>query len=115
MCMTLACAFVHFRRGGNIRSPVAAETSANHSTGLGGTILTDDNASLSASDESTGSTASYTTDKDNEGEAEYSLTFDNERMDGSTVVCIKGMDQDNLLMDVTLSFYEMGIRYLTET
>ncbi|KAG0630638.1 hypothetical protein M758_1G193600 [Ceratodon purpureus] len=97
------------RRGANIRSPVVAETSGNHSTGSGGTILTQDSAIFSALDESPGSRASYTTDTDSEGEAEYSLAFDNESMPGSTVVGIDGMDQDNLLMDVTLSFYEMGI------
>jgi hypothetical protein len=43
------------------------------------------------------------------------VAFDNESMPGFTVVGIEGMDQDNLLMDVTLSFYEMGIRYLTDT
>jgi hypothetical protein len=100
MCLTCARALVHFRRGANIRSPVVAETSGNQPNGLGGTILTEDNAILSA---------------DSEGEAEYSLAFDNESMPGSTVVGIDGMDQDNLLMDVTLSFYEMGIRYITQT
>jgi hypothetical protein len=115
MCLTCARALVHFRRGANIRSPVVAETSGNQPNGLGGTILTEDNAILSALDASPGSRASYTTDADSEGEAEYSLAFDNESMPGSTVVGIDGMDQDNLLMDVTLSFYEMGIRYITQT
>ena len=77
--------------------------------------MTQDTAVLSTMDESPGSRASYTTDTDSEGEGDYSLAFDNESMPGSTVVGIDGMDQDNLLMDVTLSFYEMGIRYLTQT
>lgn len=98
----------------NFRSPVIAETSGNHSTGLGGTVVTDDSTGFSSLDEAPGSRASYTTDTDNEGEADYSLAFDNESIPGSTKVGIDGMDQDNLLMDVTLSFYEMGIRYRTQ-
>ena len=66
-------------------------------------------------DEALGSRASYSTNTGNKGEVEHSLAFDNENMPGFTMVSIEGMDQDNLLMDVTLSFYEMGIRYLTDT
>lgn len=94
-----------------LRSPVVAETSANHSTGPGGTIVTENSAVLSNLDEAPGSRASYNSDSESEGAAEYSLVFDNETVPGATLVGIDGMDQDNLLMDVTLSFYEMGIRY----
>jgi hypothetical protein len=97
------------------RSPVIAEISGPRSARFRGATITEDRASLSASDKAPVSRASYTTDTDSGGEAEYSLVFDNESMPGSTVVGIDGMDQDNLLMDVTLSFYEMGIRYITQT
>ncbi|KAG0580420.1 hypothetical protein KC19_4G171700 [Ceratodon purpureus] len=97
------------RRTGVNRSPVIAETSGPRSTRFGGVTITEDRASLAASDEPLGSRASYSTDSDSGSEAEYSLAFDNESMPGFTVVGIDGMDQDNLLMDVTLSFYEMGI------
>lgn len=106
---------LHCRRGVNRRSPVVAETSGPRSARFGGAIVMEDGASLSASDEASGSRASYSTDTDSGGEAEYSMAFDNESRPGFTAVGIEGMDQDNLLMDVTLSFYEMGIRYLTET
>jgi hypothetical protein len=45
-----------------------------------------------------------------DGEQDYSVTFDNETSPGRTEVGIDGMDQENLLMDVTTSFSEMGIR-----
>lgn len=98
----------------NRRSPVIAKTSGPRSARFGGAIVTEDGASLFAADDAPVSRASYSTDSESGGEAEYSLAFENESMPGFTVVGIEGMDQDNLLMDVTLSFYEMGIRYLTE-
>lgn len=97
------------RRGAYVRSPVIAEASRVRSTRFDGAIATEDVTNLSISDEAPGSRASYSTDTDSEGEGEYSLAFDNESMPGFTVVGVDGMDQDNLLMDVTLSFYEMGI------
>ncbi len=45
-----------------------------------------------------------------DGEQDYSVTFDNETSLGCTEVGIDGMDQENLLMDVTTNFSEMGIR-----
>ena len=97
------------------RSPVVAERSRPRSARFGGVTITEDRTSLPASDEAPGSRASYSSGSDSGGEPDYSLTFDNESMPGFTVVGIDGMDQDNLLMDVILSFYEMGIRYLSET
>lgn len=95
-------------------SPVFAETSGPRSARFRGAVATEDGASLSVSDDGPGSRASYNTDAGSGEEVVYSVAFDNETKPGFTVVGIEGMDQDNLLMDVTLSFYEMGIRYHTK-
>lgn len=86
-----------------------AETSETHPPKFGGSIVTEDGAGLSVMDEAPGSRANYSVDT--EGENAYNVTFNNGSKPGFTVVGVEGMDQDNLLMDVTTSFFEMGIRF----
>lgn len=90
-------------------SRAVAETSETRPPKSGGSIVTEDGGGLSVMDEAPGSRANYSVDA--EGESAYNVTFDNGSKPGFTVVGVEGMDQDNLLMDVTTSFFEMGIRF----
>jgi len=86
----------------------SSESSAPYGTQSSGTTTSADGSLLSMVTQSSAGVPRQLHMSD--GEQDYSVTFDNETSPGRTEVGIDGMDQENLLMDVTTSFSEMGIR-----
>jgi len=85
----------------------SSESSAPYGTQSSGTTTSADGSLLSMVTQSSAGVPRQLHMSD--GEQDYSVTFDNETSPGRTEVGIDGMDQENLLMDVTTSFSEMGI------